>query len=360
MPAVSVDWSPLPAPRPGLRAVIVLPARNQAKVLVPALAALAAQQIDPALRFEVLLLAHNCSDATADVARRFAADCKRCAIHVVEAQLSASYASAGFVRKALMDEACWRLTASGSPDGVILSSDADVRVDPLWLAATLRAVDAGADAVGGRILTESVAALPRPFARVRRLDALYRLRRTRLESLIDPCAEDPWPRHDQHFSASLAVTAAAYRRVGGVPRVRFMEDEALVRTLRREDLRIRHAPDVRVWTAARLDSWADIGATWQLREWADRIAAGEQPTVAHPHADVARWTRRRAARQMWSQRPGSVRGETFARFWERLEGRDAESAARWNEPLPLGEAVRVLRGLLRERQGRPAQPRPGR
>ena len=38
-------------------------------------------------------------------------------------------------------------------------------------------------------------------------------------ALLDSVFHDPWPRHYQHFGASLAVTADAYRRAGGLPPV---------------------------------------------------------------------------------------------------------------------------------------------
>lgn len=38
---------------------------------------------------------------------------------------------------------------------------------------------------------------------------------------------DPWPRHHWHFGASLALTARAYRCVGGLPMVRYPGNKAL-------------------------------------------------------------------------------------------------------------------------------------
>ena len=69
------DWSGLPAPNRALRVTVVMPVRDEARRLPGALRALAGQReldgarLDPA-RFEVIVLANNCSDASAQVVRR--------------------------------------------------------------------------------------------------------------------------------------------------------------------------------------------------------------------------------------------------------------------------------------------------
>lgn len=115
-----------------------------------------------------------------------------------------------------------------------------------------------------------------------------RLARERLASLLDPDPADPWPRHHQHFCARLAVTAHAYRQVGGVPEVRHLEDEALVAALRREDFAVRHSPLVRVLTPGRLLGRVEVGLAWQLRERRDQANAAPSlmVEVAQAHADA--------------------------------------------------------------------------
>jgi len=129
---------------------------------------------------------------------------------VVEVKWPAAIANVGRARRALMDVASQRLLDAGTAHGIIISTDADTRVATDWLAATVPAIDAGADAVGGRIVTEVDDALPATAQRLMRLDDRYRLWRERLACLIDPDPGDPWPRHHQHFGASLAVTETAY------------------------------------------------------------------------------------------------------------------------------------------------------
>lgn len=97
---------------------------------------------------------------------------------------------------------------------------------------------------GRRILTEINERALLPLRRIQLRDAAYRQLCVCLEDLLDPTPADPWPRHHQHFGASLALTTRACRRVGGLPEVRFLEDKALCQALRRHDLVLRHSPGV--------------------------------------------------------------------------------------------------------------------
>jgi hypothetical protein len=169
-----------------------------------------------------------------------------------------------------------------------------------WLAATQAEFAAGADAVGGRIYPE---AAPGEIC-VRRThlrDARYRLLRARLEALLDPDPADEWPRHHQHFGASLALTVAAYRQVGGLPVVPYLEDEALWQVLRRHDLRLRHSPKVYVSTSGRHQGRVEVGLSWQLREWASLLHQQREPLVESGASLVAEWQARRQLRQLWVQ-----------------------------------------------------------
>ena len=363
-----VDWSALPDPASNLSCVIVLPARNESLLINRALQALARQQ-DPPGVYEVIVLANNCSDDTADRARAFATGCDTCSIHVIEVSWPAELANVGRARRALMDQAAFRLGIVDADDGLIVSTDADTRVTSDWLAAIHSAIDAGADAVGGRIVTEDDEILPPATARIMRLDDSYQRWRTHLESIVDPDPADPWPRHHQHFGASLAVTAAAYRAVNDHPLVPFLEDVALVNALRKADLSLRHSPDVRVHTSARLDGRAKIGLSWQLREWSER--QGSCPEVPDPAAEMATWAQRAMARAIWQQYRSRdvamlaqslaellafdeqwllIRLETlstFGSFWNEVQ---AQQPQRPVGTVPMDEALRELRRLVRSRR----------
>lgn len=303
----------LPPPRPGLRCVVVIPAKDEAALLPAALQALALQCYRG---FEIVVLANNCGDDTAAVARGFAQHQGRLVLHVLEARFEGGEANVGHARRVLMDLAADRLARAGAADGWIASTDADTRVAPDWLERNAEAIAAGADAVGGRIRTERAPMHDPRAPRLARLDAYARLLRLRIECHLDPQSWDPWPRHHQHFGASLAVRADAYRHVGGLPDQPHLEDEALVQALRRADLRVRHSPRVRVTTSARHDGRAEIGLAWQLRTWA--VAADDDPRVDDAATVAAEARARRALRALWRTVSGDPGGRGPCAALDRL------------------------------------------
>ncbi|MBF9237065.1 glycosyltransferase [Hymenobacter sp. BT683] len=302
----------LPPPRAGLQMCVIIPAKDEVLNLPATLAALASQtdlhgRLLPAGCFEVIVLANNCTDATAAVVRQQAQRFPHVALHVAELCLSAAKAHVGRARRLLMDEACARLEQVGAPlNGIIASTDADTCVAPAWLAAIQAEIAAGADAVGGRIHTEiSGEEELQPLRRLQTHDTVYRLLCARLEGLLDPNQVDPWPRHHQHFGASLALTVRAYRLVGGLPEVRFLEDEALCQALRRHDLLIRHSPHVQVLTSARREGRVEVGLSWQLREWLNMSRLHREPHVESPRQLAALWRLRRQLRTYWTSGPAT-------------------------------------------------------
>jgi hypothetical protein len=86
-----------------------------------------------------------------------------------------------------------------------------------------------------------------------------------IAAAIDPDPWDPWPRHDEHSGASIAVTAEAFRRAGGIPRMAMGEDRAFFRNLRRVDARIRHAPEAWVVVSGRTEGRAVGGMADTIR-----------------------------------------------------------------------------------------------
>ena len=364
----------LPPPRAGLRVCVIVPARNEADNLPATLAALAAQrgphgQPLPADHFEVLLLANNCTDDTAARGRQLARQYPALALHVAELHLEADHAHVGRARRLLMDEAAARFEQLGRPAGIIASTDADTQVAPDWLAATQAEIAAGADAVGGRILTDAETAVPPGSPTLAQLrhtqqrDTDYRLLCAQLEHQLDPAPADPWPRHHQHFGASLALTARAYRQVGGLPEVRYLEDEALCQRLRRHDLAIRHSPRVRVVTSARCEGRVEVGLSWQLREWQLLNQQQREPLVDNPVQLAQQWQLRRQLRAWRAGQPGAEtealvtrlalpaavvlaqvqQALTFGELWEwALQN----SPSLGLHQVPLSEALAVLPLLL--------------
>ncbi len=255
-------------------ACIVLPARDESARIEKCLLALVNQTdlqrvpFSPS-RYEVIVLANNCRDATAAVAREFGRRHPQLALHVAEIQLSSGKSFVGCARKLLMDEACRRLFLLKRHNGIIASTDGDTFVEPTWLAGILREVEAGADAVGGRIVADpSERMLLHPFAeRTYLRQVAHGFLLAELEHLIDPDPFDPFPRHPNHNGASLAVTAATYARIGGLSEVREEEDSALYEAILRSGARFRHSLGVRATTSARLDGRVKHGFSAGLKQF---------------------------------------------------------------------------------------------
>ncbi|MGI4788702.1 MAG: glycosyltransferase [Janthinobacterium lividum] len=288
-------------PQEGLQLSVVIPVRNEAEVLTRTLTALA-EQVDASgnplepVCYEVLVLVNNCTDETAEVARCFARRVPLFALHVAETTLPAELAHVGSARRLLMDAACRRLLQCGRPQGMIASTDGDTRVAPDWVYQTLRQASHGADAIGGRIRVERHRSEDREARLFYLRDLAYQRGLARLESCLDPDPFDPWPRHHQFYGGSLAITASAYCRVGGLPVLPCLEDIALGEALRRMDARIRHSPAVRVSTSARQDGRTQMGLSSQLREWGDMGRSGHSHWVQQPAAVEARMRARHELR----------------------------------------------------------------
>ena len=362
----------LPLPHVALQACVIIPAKDEATSLPATLAALAAQttlagQALPAGMLEVIVLANNCVDRTAAAVRQSARRHPNLVVHVAEVHLPRPQAHVGRARRLLLDEAAARLESTAGPTGVLLSTDADTLVASTWLAATLHEIETGAEAVGGRILTQTPAAVePCPVRRIQLRDAAYRVLLRQLEDKIDPCTADRWPCHHQHYGASLALTVRAYRQVGGLPVVPFLEDEALWQLLLKHDLPVRHSPHVQVYTSARRSGRVEVGLSWQLREWDNLTAQRQEPLVPCPHELVRVWRARCRLRTWWQQGRHQASAE-LARLALAVEvplndllmqARQATAFGQlwgWIEatrgavlPVPLGGALRDLRTYLRE------------
>jgi glycosyltransferase involved in cell wall biosynthesis len=297
------------APAAASTVCVVIPARDEAGSIRRTLAALAEQRDLvgrplPSDSYEIILLANNCRDETAAVARRMAETYPNVVLHVVEIALPPGEAHVGAARRLAMDEACRRLLRVGRPRGIIATTDADTLVSPTWIAATLREVDLGAEAVGGRILVavhdHALMATPVRSRFLRNVG--YGALANEAAARIDPRPGDPWPCHEQFCGASLAVTVRSYRAVGGLPALSSGEDTALGHALLRADIEIRHAVDVRVQTSGRLDGRTPAGLAALLAGWSGLKTDDRFQLVPSAESVVLRATCRRTLRGLWERR----------------------------------------------------------
>lgn len=291
-------------PDPDLRLSVILPAKDEADGIEDTLRALYYQTSPagcPVSRkwYEVILLANNCSDRTAAIARAFAADHPDFTLHVIEDYITGDQAHIGYVRRVLMDLACMRFNALGKSRGLIASTDADTLAGDHWVWYNLAAIEAGADAVGGRILTQ---AHHSEYRKYYLMDVRYRFLQSQLESLIDPNPYDEWPRHFQNFGPSLAVTCEMYQRVGGMPVVPCLEDLRFFKALCRHDARIRHCPQVKVMTSSRISGRVAFGFSIQLERWGAMARDGKPIMVRGCEEIRFRLYLNRLLRQVWQSR----------------------------------------------------------
>lgn len=258
----------------GLRAVVVVPARDEAERIEACLGALAAQRGVAHESYELIVVLDGCRDATHEKVAEFAARERSLRLEVLVVEQAEGV---GRARRRGMDLACERLLALGCSDGLIASTDADSVVAEDWLLAQLTLVREGAEAIGGHIELDpsELAGLSREALAEREGRAAERLRVVRSREL-QAAAE-----HHQFSGASLALTAGAYARCGGLPARAALEDEALEHELRTRGIAIHHSRSVRVMTSARTGGRAPRGLAQDLAraDWRARrsYAASDFP-----------------------------------------------------------------------------------
>jgi Glycosyltransferase like family 2 len=291
--------------------VVAIPARNEANELEGCLLALAAQQ-QAAIQTVVICL-NNCTDDSATVVRGVA-ERVPFKTDVITQALSPDCACAGVARRLAMD----RAAEIAAPDGVLLTTDADARVPSDWVAVNLAAITAGADAVAGRAEIDPVGArlIPDRLHTIVAGECAYARLLDEIGSLLDPDPADPWPRHDEHHGASIAVTVAAYRRAGGMSVAPLAEDRAFFDALRRVDARIRHAPEVRVVVSARLHGRALGGMADTMRRRIIQMDPFLDARVEPAKAAARRAHTRGKLRRMWAV--GSARVSELSQVAARL------------------------------------------
>ena len=259
---------------PACSVSVVIPVRNEALHLEKTLAGFL-QQVDlngkilnPDL-FEIILLTNNCTDNSFEIARKFQVKNRFLNLNIADITTSKTNANSGFVRRLLMQNAYERLILNNKNGGIILTTDGDTQVAANWIAANIFEIKNGADAVGGRILfdDEELEQMNPAAKYFHLIDEKYRLLSAEIESFLDYLPHDSFPKHHQHFNGSFAVTTDAYRKAGGIPEVRFLEDVAFHQSLMRIDAKFRHSPIIKVYTSARSKGRTEAGLSTQINDW---------------------------------------------------------------------------------------------
>jgi glucosyl-3-phosphoglycerate synthase len=242
-----------------LSAIVVVPARDEESVIGACLRALAEQTVGREA-FETILVLDQCGDATGAVAEAAASS-----LELRLRTLEGPGCGAGAARRLGMELAAERLLDAGLPDGLIACTDADSSPAPDWLERQLGHARSGARAIAGLIELEpaELHRLPAGVRRRRERDARERLTRVR--------RSDPAAAHHHFAGASIGITAAAYRSVGGLEPVAALEDATFADRLEHHGVPILRAADVRVRTSARAKGRAFRGLSVDLEVslWAE-------------------------------------------------------------------------------------------
>lgn len=287
---------------------VTIPIRDEAANITETLQAftrqvgLQGQPIDFEI-FELLILANNCNDNSAEIVREFARQHPSLNLFLEEIKVCDEEANIGFVRRLLMNSAFQRLKENNFGAGILMTTDGDTIVADDWIAANLDEIKNGADAVGGRIIIEDTE-LEKMDARCRQthvLDEEYRLLTAEIESAIDDLPFDKAPRHHQHFNGSFACTTAIYEKAGGIPNVKFLEDIAFFEALQRLDAKVRHSPKVKVYTSSRHVGRSEVGLSFQLNLWKNLNETGADFLVESAESIVERFTARKILRKIWRE-----------------------------------------------------------
>ena len=246
------------------RVAIAVPARNEASRIAACLARLIGLERDTRVAAtNILVLANNCTDRTAQIARGLA-DQSSAHVTVLDIELESDRAHAGWARRLALDAAARLLR---SPLDVLFCTDADTLVALDWLKQTLNYFDEGYDAVAGDCRLD-----PRELRRLspehrRRLAAIRRYEAALNYIRASRSTDEASPRHFYEGGASMALTLEAYGEIGGAPTPSVGEDKALFAALMQKGRRVRHPKDVIVWTSCRLTGRAAQGAADTIARW---------------------------------------------------------------------------------------------
>jgi glucosyl-3-phosphoglycerate synthase len=240
--------------------VVVVPALDEEDTIGACLRALAQQTVGIAA-FETIVVLDACRDRTSEVVRVTARE-----LGLRLRTLQGPGAGAGGARRTGMEAAASRLLADGHPDGLIACTDADSRPAGDWLERQLAYTRRGARAIAGLVELDPDERdlLPAAVLRRRERDAADRLLSVRR---LEPDAG-----HHHFAGASIGVTAATYRDVGGLEPLSALEDAAFAARLIEHGIPIVRARDVRVSTSARSNGRADKGLSVDLEVsiWSER------------------------------------------------------------------------------------------
>jgi glycosyltransferase involved in cell wall biosynthesis len=221
---------------------VVIPARDEEALVGRCLQAVRRALATSSVPSSIVLVAHRCTDRTAEVARELLTGPGE----VVIENESPSVATARAAGAALAVSALRTLQPPASPAARcwLLSTDADSEVPLTWLSDLRRHIDNGAAAVAGLV-------------QVQGWEGSSAVARQAYRAIL--AAGMKVTHHEHVYAANLAVRLDAYLDVGGWPDETPGEDAALLAALRDRGWPVVSPTDVWVRTSGRRVARADGG-----------------------------------------------------------------------------------------------------
>jgi Glycosyl transferase family 2 len=328
------------------RPVVAVPAKNEAERLPRLLAALSAQTwlAKSSRPLDVVVVLNNCDDHSAEIMRMEARRYSSLRLHLINVQLPPVQAHVGSARRLAME----RARDIGGPSSILFSTDADAVPAVDWIEASLRAIRAGADIVGGHIIGDKKeeALLGKAFIRraTRHLEHAELV--DHLISIIDPILHDPWPRHSDHTGASIAIRNDVYNSIGGMPALPFREDTTLVSRAVAAGYRLRHSLDVRVGVSARLEGRARGGMADCLKAWMAAETAGVPQLVEDPASVCFRLLDRRRRRSVSTRKCHSCSEVFLEKAIELPRDIEGKGVQKYSKSIEIGTAIERLKQII--------------
>ncbi|KAA9152760.1 glycosyltransferase [Amycolatopsis acidicola] len=224
---------------------VVVPARDEGTTIGACLGAVgkALRQLPPSIERTVCVVADRCEDDTAETAAEV--------LGASDVVCRNDWArNVGEVRAFGVRQCLSRLSRVDPVETLLLSTDADSRVDLGWARAHVARANEGAHAIAGTAELLDAAELG-PLARFRYQGVL--------EDAVVPEG------HGNVYGANLSVRADAYTAVGGFAALSTGEDHDLWNRLGRAGFRRCYDEDARVLTSARLRGRTPEGLATLLR-----------------------------------------------------------------------------------------------
>lgn len=261
----------LPAAQNGLKIMVTIPAHNEEHFIQNCIKSLTEQRtvggraIDSQL-FEILILCHNCTDATYKIVKRMALLFPKLNLQVIMTERP-EINNVGAVRRVLMRIASSRIHLK---TGYIAMTDADSMVHPYWLANLFGYIGSGYGLICGKIEVDT-----KNLSQITMANLALKLRYDHLwiilKASVFPDQIDPIPKHACNSGPNMAVRADVYNDINGIDPLGFCEDVAFYDKVIWNGYAVRHCPMTMVTTSGRTEARAPWGFGAELHHWNEGV-----------------------------------------------------------------------------------------